>query len=59
MKGKTVVVSAQIPISMRERIKNLALNSGLWLNESDFIRDIIREKLDNLEAIRDSEVNKT
>jgi len=47
MPQKTVTVSTCIPTKLRVRMKK-AIELGVWLNESDFIRDLIREKLDAL-----------
>ena len=49
MKPNNVVVNARIPKEMKETIRKI-VEKGLYVNESDLIREAIREKLEVLRS---------
>jgi len=44
MKSNNVVLNARISIEMKEALRRI-VEKGLYVNESDFVREAIREKL--------------
>jgi len=45
-------VPAKIPKELMEKIQNLLKDCPMWINEHEFVRDAIRDKIEAIKAKR-------
>ncbi|GEM_PF-6540574 len=51
MKTKPKYKSVAIPLGLWERISEVVKRTGLYNNEAEFIREAVREKLEEIEVV--------